>query len=122
MAVKKYTKKNGQALILAYMTIVFLTILSVSLFDKIMSERGMLERQRLEEEAFYLAEGGIEEAINQFISSIANFQIQPRDDASGTQEPGIRLINGSQIYRSSGLTVVSNDPIYIQGDYNTMTR
>lgn len=87
IAIKKIGKRKGQALILAYMTIVFFTILSAPLFNKIMSERGMLERQRLAKEAFYLAEGGIEDAINQFIDAIANFQIQPnvtRYPASGT--------------------------------------
>lgn len=41
-----------------------------------------------------------------------------RDDA-GTYEPGIRLVNGTEIYRTGGLTVVSNDPVYIEGNYNT---
>ncbi|MCM8827004.1 MAG: hypothetical protein NC904_05755, partial [Candidatus Omnitrophica bacterium] len=45
-----------------------------------------------------------------------------RDDAGITQQAGVRLINGSQIYRNGGLTVVSNDPIYIQGDYNTINK
>jgi hypothetical protein len=45
-----------------------------------------------------------------------------RNDASGSEEPAIRLVNGSQINRSGGLTVVSNDPIYIQGDYNTVNK
>ncbi len=79
-------KKDGQALILVYMTIVFLTILLSPLFAIVMSERWLLERQRLEKEAFYLAEGAMEEAIQQFINAIANFQIQPnvaRYPASG---------------------------------------
>jgi len=41
-----------------------------------------------------------------------------RNDA-GTYEPGIRLVNGETINRSGGLTVVTNDPMYIQGDFNT---
>ena len=45
-----------------------------------------------------------------------------RDDATGGQEPGIRLHNGSVINRAGGLTVVSNDPVYIQGDYNTVNK
>ncbi len=40
---------------------------------------------------------------------------------SGTA-PGIRLVNGSQVYRTGGLTVVTNDPLYIQGDYNTVNK
>jgi len=42
-----------------------------------MSERRILERQEPEKEVFYLAEGGLEDAINQFITAIANFQIPP---------------------------------------------
>ena len=45
-----------------------------------------------------------------------------RNDAGVTQEPGVRLVNGSQIYRTGGLTVVSNDPIYVQGNFNTVTK
>ena len=41
-----------------------------------------------------------------------------RDDAGGNQ-PGIRLVNGSKLYAAGGLTVVSDDPVYMQGDYNT---
>lgn len=44
-----------------------------------------------------------------------------RNDA-GSNQPGIRLINGSEIKRADGLTVVSDDPLYIQGDYNTSTN
>ena len=42
-----------------------------------------------------------------------------RNDVGGTQEAGIKLINGTQINRTGGLTVVSNDPVYVQGSYNT---
>ncbi|MBI3320948.1 MAG: pilus assembly PilX N-terminal domain-containing protein [Candidatus Omnitrophica bacterium] len=45
-----------------------------------------------------------------------------RDDAIATEQPGIRLINGSEIYRAGGLTVVSNDPVYIKGTFNTVTK
>jgi len=41
-----------------------------------------------------------------------------RNDAT-TTEPGIRLVNGGTLYTSGGLTIVSNDPVYVQGDYNT---
>jgi hypothetical protein len=40
----------------------------------------------------------------------------------GTREPGIRLKNGEEISRAGGLTVVTNDPLYIQGDYNSDNR
>ncbi len=45
-----------------------------------------------------------------------------RDDATGTQEPGIKLVNGSEIFNTGGLTVVSNDPVYINGNYNTVNE
>jgi hypothetical protein len=45
-----------------------------------------------------------------------------RNDNAITEQPGIRLLNGSEIYRTGGLTVVSNDPVYIQGDYNTVNK
>ncbi len=38
------------------------------------------------------------------------------------EQAGIRLANGSEIHRSGGLTVVTNDPLYIQGDYNTVNE
>jgi len=38
---------------------------------------------------------------------------------SGNYQPGIRLKNGEKIYREGGLTTVTNQPLYIQGDYNT---
>lgn len=44
-----------------------------------------------------------------------------RNDA-GTSEPGIKLINGSEITKTTGLTVVSNQPVYIKGDYNTVSE
>lgn len=85
--IKKKAKENGQALILAYITIVFFTILSLPLFEKIISEKSITERQRLEKEAFYLAEGASEDTINQFLGAIANMQILPsvsRFPAAGT--------------------------------------
>jgi hypothetical protein len=45
-----------------------------------------------------------------------------RTEASSSQPNGIRLINGSTINRDGGLTVVSNDPVYIQGNYNSENK
>ena len=45
-----------------------------------------------------------------------------RDDAGAGEQAGVRLKNGGQIYRSAGLTVVSNDPVYLQGDYNNVSK
>lgn len=45
-----------------------------------------------------------------------------RNDVPGSQQPGIRLTNGGTIHRAGGLTVVSNAPIYMQGNYNTSSK
>lgn len=39
----------------------------------------------------------------------------------GNKGKGVRLVNGSQL-PSQGLTVVSENPVYIQGDYNTVNK
>ncbi|MDD5255279.1 MAG: hypothetical protein PHR11_04415, partial [Candidatus Omnitrophica bacterium] len=41
--------------------------------------------------------------------------------ATGTR-PAIRLVNAAEIDRDDGLTVVSNDPVYIQGNYNSVNK
>ena len=41
-----------------------------------------------------------------------------RTDAPAGQQPGVRLVNGQVIERAAGLTVVTNDPLYIQGHFN----
>ena len=83
----KMNRTNGQALVLVCLVIVFLVILIAPLFNIIISERNMLKRARFEKEAFYLAEGALEDTINQFISDVANFQVPAdtaRYPASGT--------------------------------------
>ncbi len=45
-----------------------------------------------------------------------------RNDALSTEQPGIRLLNGSEIRRAGGLTVVSNTPMYLQGHFNTVSK
>jgi hypothetical protein len=45
-----------------------------------------------------------------------------RNDALSSEEPGVRLLNASEIKRSDGLTVVSNDPVYIQSNFNDVAK
>ncbi len=48
-----------------------------------------------------------------------------RTDTSGPEQPGIRVINGSEISNpagSGGLTVVTDAPAYVQGNYNTVNE
>ena len=42
-------------------------------------------------------------------------------DSSPNKEDGIRLVNGAEL-PSQGLTVVSENPVYVQGDYNTVNK
>lgn len=43
-----------------------------------------------------------------------------RTDASSTQPNGIRLINGAEL--AAPLTVVTEDPLFIKGDFNTVNK
>lgn len=43
-----------------------------------------------------------------------------RTDATTSQPNGVRLKNGAEL--SSALTVVSNDPVYVQGNYNKTNK
>jgi hypothetical protein len=43
-----------------------------------------------------------------------------RSDSSSSTPNGIRLVKGSTL--SGALTVVSPDPVYVQGDYNTVNK
>ena len=53
----------------------------------------------------------------------SNGLIYAAGSASGTlQQQGVRLVNGGQIYRPGGLTVVTDSPLYIQGDYNNINK
>jgi len=44
------------------------------------------------------------------------------NNAAPSQQPGVRLVNGTEINSGVGLTVVSNVPVYVQGDYNTVNK
>ncbi len=106
-AINKISQNRGQALILTYMTIVFFALLSPSLFGKIISERWLLERQRLEKEAFYLAEGGAEDAISQFIAAVANFQVPEGDVALYPSTGAITTTYSSSAAFPAGAEVTS---------------
>jgi len=45
-----------------------------------------------------------------------------RNDAGSGEQAGIRLGNASKIERAGGLTLVSDLPVYIQGDYNNVDK
>lgn len=72
---KRNLNHNGQVLIMGYLVVAALLLLAGALVNKITNESLIVDRQRLEGEVFYLAEGGIEDAISKFLYGIANFQI-----------------------------------------------
>ncbi|MEM7234711.1 MAG: hypothetical protein AAF517_21205, partial [Planctomycetota bacterium] len=43
-----------------------------------------------------------------------------RTDASSSQPNGVRLVNGAEL--GGPLTVVTEDPLYVKGDYNTVNK
>jgi hypothetical protein len=43
-----------------------------------------------------------------------------RSDGSSSTSNGVRLVNGATL--NAGLTVVSNNPVYVQGDYNSTSK
>ena len=69
--------KKAQALIVAYMVITVFIIIFSGLLSKAITEKNLSLRNKLETEAFYMAEGGIEDAISYFASSIADYQVLP---------------------------------------------
>src|SRR5207244_9800225 len=67
--------------------------------------------------------------IAKITTAVANAQIPDNNgygtviyisdtSASGSKSRGIRLINGSNL-PTNGLTIVSDNPVYILGNYNT---
>ncbi len=56
---------------------------------------------------------------NNLPSDTNNLMYMTRNDA-GANQPGVKIINGSKIYgRTNGVTIVSNDPVYLKGNFNT---
>ncbi len=75
--VKDLRDKKGQALVMAYVVLIFLTILVAAFLTKAATEYRLANRQRMFQEAFYLAEGGLEDTICEFKQAIANFDVEP---------------------------------------------
>ena len=73
-------ERNGQAMVLSACTVVVLTVLGGALLNYAMGAHRVVENRQLHDETFYLAEGGMEDAISQFSKAIANFQISSTTD------------------------------------------
>jgi len=72
---KRLNNKRGQVLIFVYAVFVILTVVAASFLGKAVNDNHLARRQRLQQEAFYLAEGGIEDALWHFADDIANFLV-----------------------------------------------
>jgi len=113
-------KKKGQALIVSYMIVSVFIVISSSLLLKAVNEKNLSSRNKLETEAFYLAEGGIENAISTFASAIANYQILP----------DVNSFNANVTYATFGGTTVSasitrledSDRLVLEGSTNVLVR
>ncbi len=81
--------QRGQAVILAYGVVLLVTILGGSLLDHGLSVQRLHERQRAQAEMFYVAEGGVEDAIGRFSQAIADFVI----DANVARYPTVGTLN-----------------------------
>lgn len=65
---------KGMALIIAYSVVTSLCILSVAMIQKSIAETNQMRIKRLQAEAFYLAEAGLEQAVFELITKIANYE------------------------------------------------
>lgn len=72
-------QRSGQVLILCYLIIMVFIVFLAGLSFKAVNEKNIAQRTRLENEAFYLAEGGVEDAIASFARAIADYQISPAE-------------------------------------------
>jgi len=77
---KKFKSNNGQALVMVLTAIFVLLVLTSAAITTSLSEKRSAERKRIEMESMYLAEGGMEDAIAQFKTAMANFQVSPTVD------------------------------------------
>ncbi|MFC1703355.1 hypothetical protein ACFL1E_01035 [Candidatus Omnitrophota bacterium] len=111
--------KKAQALVVVYMVVAAFTVLCVALLSKAINERNLALRNRLEHEAFYLAEGAIEDAIAQFSSAIANYQIQP--DANFNTSTTFTMF-GSEVINSTITDIEGADRPETEGETNILVR
>jgi len=112
--------KKGQALILCYIIIAaFIAFLAI-LSSKAISERNISTRNKLNAEAFYLAEGAIENAISSFTAAIANYQIAP--DAASYNVTTIFSTFGGATVNTTITRLENNDRLIVEGTTNVLVR
>lgn len=111
---------HGQALIVSYMIISVFIVISSALLSKAISEKNISLRNKLESEAFYLAEGGTENAISAFTSAMANYQIPP-DAASFNVTTTFTTFSGATV-NSTINRLENSDRLILEGQTNVLVR
>lgn len=112
--------KKGQALIVVYMLIATFLIISGALLSKAITEQNLSLRHKLTTEAFYLAEGGAEDAISTFTRAIANFQI-PADIQNFNRTTTFSTFAGATV-TTSITRLEASDRIVAEGDTDVFVR
>lgn len=110
-------RPRGQAVVLAYMTIVILTVLGNALLQQSLTASRHVERQQLQRDVFYLAEGGLEDATSQFAQAVVSAAIDP-DVPRFPTDPNVMLTtnfsNGAVAL--SDVTEVQPPAVYTQNE------
>jgi hypothetical protein len=87
-------------------------------------------KKAVRKETFYDAREKIEMEVTQIdVGALTACGLMPKNgvlyatarEGSPKKPDGIRLVNGAEL-PSQGLTVVSENPVYVQGDYNTVNK
>jgi hypothetical protein len=87
-------------------------------------------KQAVRKETFYDADNAADMELTQIdVGALTACGLMPTNgivyatakEGSPNKGEGIRLVNGAEL-PSTGLTVVSENPVYIQGDYNTVNK
>lgn len=102
--------RKGTVLIICYFVIVILLVLGSVLLFRSVNEKRFVERERDSIQAFYLAEAGIDWAINELRKTVTkSFQngVEPAADYSKTKDTEINEQNPVANYTGSALLVVN---------------
>ena len=92
--------------------------------------KGAKGKKAVRKEKFYDGREKVEMEVTQIdVGALTACGLMPKNgilyatakESGGKKEEGIRLVNGAEL-PSTGLTVVSENPVYVQGDYNTVNK
>lgn len=111
---------KGQALIVSYLVISVFIVMAAALASKAASEKNISMRDKLANEAFFLAEGGVEDSIHSFTDAIANYQIQP--DVSSFDVATSFTTFGNTVVNSSVTRLDDTDRLVVEGQTNILAR